>query len=87
MKWISIKDRLPSNGEDSCEHDAVLVYSDQGGISLIGIACYNKDPACDNKYKWYILDDAGAVSCEGFASLESDDVTHWMPLPLAPGWE
>lgn len=72
MKWISIKDRLPSNG-----YDIVLVYDRRYGCrESVGIACYGKDG-------WDILDNEDSFYCEG-ACCSKDHVTHWMPVPQFP---
>jgi len=79
MKWISVKDKLPTDFERPCHHDPVLIFANNifGYGPVYGIAKYD-----DNK--WEILGDAGAYDCEGFYELKSEDVTHWMELPIAP---
>lgn len=78
MKWISVKDQLPEETNNSCADDSVLIYSDINGPRRYGIGSHSIEGG------WDILGEQGAHSCTGFYVLESDDITHWMPLPLPP---
>lgn len=79
MNWISVKEKMPIDMCDQgrCEYDAVLVYSSTEGPGLYSIALFNRG-------SWEILGSEGAHGCTGFYGLNSDDITHWMPLPDKP---
>jgi len=70
--WISVKDRLPP------AYDYVLVYAGNSIPCPIGIA-RNDETA------WQPLD-SFIGACFGDVSFEydSEDITHWMPLPNPP---
>ncbi len=72
-KWISVKDRLP---EDKVE---VLFYEKWCGVP--GVGYYSEK--CED---WNA--DTEFVEAYGnsyvLSTIESEDVTHWMPLPDPP---
>ncbi len=70
--WISVKDKWPQ------AYDYVLVYAGDGAPCPMGIARYD-----DNN--WQPLD-SFIGACFGDVSFEydSEDITHWMPLPSPP---
>ena len=67
-KWISVKDRLPSDGK------AKLVWCPER--HNIYCACYEE---ANEEGKWFIF---GGWRGEGLEKIEP--VTHWMPLPDPP---
>lgn len=72
-EWIKTRDRLPEVG------DKVLVYFGDIDNVLIGyLACNDHD--CENKV-WVVYFKDGEVINQGD---ESEDITHWMPLPNPP---
>lgn len=79
MKWISVKDRLPEDGED------VLVYYADDFHITVG---YFES----NNVRYYIESD-GSKFCtyDGWETeipwAPKGRVTHWMPLPEAPKQE
>ena len=93
MECISVKDRLPENGE------YVLVYSDNPGTGEpkpIAIAYksnfHDKKGLEFNFPIWEFLNeyhDEFQVGSGAWGDMEwaaySECVTHWMPLPEAPG--
>lgn len=77
MNWISVKDKLPKDFEDTCcPHDAVLVTSSKLSYR-VGIAQWYENV-------WDIMGEQGADSCVGFHPMIAEDITHWMPLPNHP---
>lgn len=77
--WISVKDRLPE------PYDFVLVFADNEGTGEprpMSIARWekgswgfvNNTPLMCNQGAWMDIE----------YDMDSDDVTHWMPLPLPP---
>lgn len=80
MKWISIKDKLPSDfaAEDNneCGHDYVLVYSQSR--NLFGVA-----QLYDNR--WIIFHDEGFSGCDINLELESNDISHWCKIEYPKG--
>lgn len=79
MKWISVKDKLPSD-LDTCSLEYFLVFG-SGYPGIIGIAQYDKDGKC-----WYFMDNnkIGVNSCMGPEPFDDKYITHWMPLPNSP---
>lgn len=78
MEWISVKDRLPET------YFFVLVYSKMPGTnepSPITIARWNGD-------RWETLcneeENNACASGDLFWATDSDEITHWIPLPLPP---
>jgi hypothetical protein len=77
-EWISVKDRLPE------DYTFVLVYSHMPGESEpcpITIARWNTE-------EWETLcnenQNNACASGDLFRSTESEEITHWMPLPKPP---
>lgn len=84
-EWISVKDRLPEGYHDCCEHDYVLVMCEESNKYDLGplLSIANRRDG-----KWdFAFGNHGAYSCEGIFALDSEDITHWMPLPEIPGVE
>lgn len=78
MKWVSVKDRLPS---EECWVAVVSIYD--GYEPDYGVALWRLGTPCfvekDNDH-WDYLGENRFILCE----LYHEDITHWMPLPLAP---
>lgn len=77
-KWICVEDKLPSDLDELCPQDFVLVYAEEGwdGVSypsMHGIAKFINN-------KWDIIGDAGGHSCVGAFEFKSEYVTHWKIL-------
>ena len=72
MEWISVKDHFPQ------PYDYVLVYAGDGSPCPIGIARYDET-------EWQPLDSfIGACFGDVGFEYDSEDITHWMPLPNPP---
>ena len=78
MEWINIKDRYPE------KYKFVLVFSKMNGTDEpcpITIARFNGD-------KWETLcneeENNACASVDLFWSTNSEEITHWMPLPKPP---
>ncbi len=72
MKWISVKDKLPSSWE------YVLVCEvAKCGPSVISVACHAK-------IQWNHL--YGEEGCyeDKECVIDMENITHWMPLPWPP---
>jgi hypothetical protein len=83
MNWISVKDKLPENIEDMCEHDYVLFLStamkNHGSPGNIYSIAQRREGKWD-----FPFGNRGVFSCEDEWDIESDDITHWMPFPVVP---
>lgn len=69
MEWISVKDKLPPNGDELV---LVVVHGYRGDIvsmNAVEIGSYT------SKDGWIL---------KTFPELENMQVTHWMPLPEPP---
>jgi hypothetical protein len=74
--WISVKERLPE--DDNYALVSVLVsIDDGGGDPLVTIADYSPEETCFLDQD--LLQEIGSEGC-----FETCEVTHWMPLPIAP---
>lgn len=76
--WVSVKDMLPSS------YFFVLVYSKMEGTNEpcpMTIARYN-----GNKWETLCNEEENNACASGdlFWSTDSEEITHWMPLPLPP---
>lgn len=72
MEWISVKDRLPSReGLMEDEHEYVLVWVQYD--DLLGGDATVCGYGTDGWSRW-----------DNFGSVDTDCITHWMPLPEAP---
>ena len=69
MKWISVEDRLPEEGQ------RVIYYFKITGID---IGRFTRKPFDD------LPDDCQGNCFYGSDGWLTDDVTHWMPLPEKP---
>jgi hypothetical protein len=71
--WVSVDERVPAKDEP------VLVFSPDGamGVSIDEWCTYHESPV-----SW---SSATFITGEGWANHEFEQVTHWMPLPAAPG--
>ena len=76
-KWISVKDALPGSvtARDRMAVEPVLLYSPKGGV-YVGWY-YGKD--------WYGIDKFISRTSRDSMQYITTKVTHWMPLPKAPG--
>lgn len=80
-QWISVKDRLPE------PYDFVLVFADNKGInepkpmSIARIEINNENWEFVNRSP--LMPNYG-VYMDIEHDMDSDDVTHWMPLPEPP---
>ena len=72
MKWISVKDELPSTEKEVGYSEGVLIYSEKRGIEVANMWRYFKD------IHW------NTYSGKSFQGNEVKCVTHWMPLPDIP---
>jgi len=73
-KWISVKDRLPEDGQQVI----IFIFVENGAVSERGTSSDYKDMKIAHHQpsnRWYSYDN-GMVS--------SHAVTHWMPLPEPP---
>ena len=76
MEWISVKDKLPEDGQD------VLVY--HADDFHITVGCFDSD-----NVHFYIESDGSKFYTDSGWETEipwapKGNVTHWMPLPLPP---
>ncbi len=83
MKWISVKDKMPSDcrgKEVGCSYEAVLIYvassSANGGRPLVGIGIWG------DGLQWEIAGNVGSHSDCGFWELDPSEITHWAPINL-----
>ena len=77
--WISVKDRLPD------KEGKYLVYINDGR-DFIGMACFYRDLHKFNKYEFHNQHRCGWCQYDSeWGDYEVSNVTHWMPLPTAPG--
>jgi hypothetical protein len=76
-EWISIKERLPPF------YEYVLVYGQKKGNEPSPMSIARQFKGC-----WEMLSDedqSNAVACGDLAwGMDTDDITHWIPLPNAP---
>jgi len=79
MEWISVKDKLPEL------YDFVLVFADNQGTNEpkpFSIARWESE-------KWEFINHSPLMPNYGAYmemeyNMDSEDVTHWMPLPQPP---
>lgn len=70
MEWISVKDRMPSEGK------FVLFYEKYTDLPVIGFL---------RNGEWHADKSAFDATQGGLIDfIESREVTHWMPLPELP---
>lgn len=97
MEWVSVKDRLPKCMDKDMDYSVYVLVTDG---ELIEIANYIYKPrtyGCavdDDAYKatcgpqphWHFLDEVGSFKSSDlcFGRIETNEVTHWMPLPEPP---
>lgn len=76
-KWISVKDRLPEEGQE------VLVISHGWGERLVYTG---KHTRIESETSWLtgITSKASDWRLQGWSYLREPHVTHWMPLPELP---
>lgn len=73
MKWISVKERLPKQGQE------VLVWVNK----VEGEINYEvSEPSCV-KVKFKTLENSSVVDCDYYKVL-ARGITHWQHLPKAP---
>lgn len=72
MDWILVSDKLPGPEE------SVLIWSDTHDFS--GPSIGHLERRCDAPGPW--VDEREWVGDEGWPTYRN--VTHWMPLPIAP---
>lgn len=83
-KWIDIKERLPEI------YDFVLVCANFQGtgepkpIQIARIVIME-----NHSLQWHFLNEAPAVGAQGawmdlYYPIDTEDITHWMPLPKPP---
>jgi hypothetical protein len=73
MKWISIKEKLPKQGQE------VLVWANK----VEGEIYYEvSEPSCV-KVEFKTLEYSSVVDCDYYEVFASG-ITHWQPLPKAP---
>lgn len=68
-QWISVKDKLPTLGEE------VLAYVPLDGQIFVGHCGKNH---WEDRYVWYI------TTAKKSIKTMTKKVSHWMPLPCAP---
>lgn len=81
MNWISIKDRLPPEGQH------VLVFFSRGDNSAIGITYqYNNEWTGKSVFgeKGYSIDCSYTDGRFDAMGMNCKYITHWMPLPEPP---
>lgn len=75
--WISVKDKLPEM------YEYVLVFAQMPGTNEpcpISIARYDS-----KKWEFFNDDSNNACACGDLTwNIESEEITHWMPLPRIP---
>lgn len=76
MNWISVKERLPENG------DTVLVF-DNGSIDLGHLPDIVERAILKATYEYQDDLPINTFDCGNWMS-PSFTVTHWMPLPESP---
>ena len=76
-KWISVKDRLPEDGQE------VLVISHGWDERLVYIGEHTR---IESETSWLtgITSKASDWLLQGWSYLREPQVTHWMPLPELP---
>lgn len=72
-KWISVKDRLPDAPEQGCTMVIVANYSETRKKYFVGAAEFQRGNFYDRYNERMHIDDPYWP------------ITHWMPLPDAPG--
>ena len=79
MKWISVKDKLPTYSE--VKDDRVLVLLEDGDIFAIEF-----DENCDGEVFgcWKEYFDSETLGSLGSEWCPLYGVTHWMPIPELP---
>lgn len=77
MEWISVKDRLPEEGQE------VLVISRGWGEPLVYVGQYKR---VESETSWLtgITSKASNWLLWGWSYIKEPQVTHWMPLPKPP---
>lgn len=91
MSWISVKERLPKNGQRCLIYDPSCHVGWGDEVTHIYAAHFEKGEHRPNG-PWRNCD-SGLTSnekpwcwTEGANTWFSQDVTHWMPLPVAPDY-
>lgn len=69
MKWISVKDRLPTGGDYTVLAVVNGKCNNMASCNAIEMASYSSDDG------WIL---------EAYPKLSDMQVTHWMPLPELP---
>ena len=80
QKWISVKDRLPSDEQD------VLVIAHGWGGRLVYVGSHKRVEA-QKSWLTGITNKSSEWSLWGSSYLKEPMVTHWMPLPQPPKGE
>lgn len=77
MDWISVKDRLPEDGQE------VLVISHGWGERLVYVGQYKR---VESETSWLtgITPKVSNWLLWGWSYIKEPQVTHWMPLPEPP---
>jgi hypothetical protein len=73
MKWINVKDKLPTTGP--CGSEEVLVYRSSVLDKFHVCIYFGKDPWFKCGHHWNLKHGHNKAA---------EDVTHWMPLPEPP---
>lgn len=78
MEWISIKDRLPEDGQE-----LLVIISHGWEGRLVYVGAYKK---VESEVSWLtgVISKASDWSLWGWSYLKEPHVTHWMPLPELP---
>lgn len=74
-KWISVQEYLPTDFEEICEHDYVLLLAENPENGPRGLYALGQWYG-----EWIIFGGEGVHSCSGTYPLKSKDISHWKIL-------
>ena len=81
--WISVKERMPANGEKVLLYIPEREGCKQHGMYLGGVGEVEADPKGEHNF-WGQPTPGSNWSIDGWSYFEEPIVTHWMLLPDAP---
>lgn len=77
-EWISVKDRLPE------KYTPILCFVTSNKRPDRASQYMKDGPIFVGKLGGYDCDDWCSVYGDGYIPFDDDEITHWMPLPIAP---